>query len=140
MVLAQNKFREVLFQVLFCIEFTEMPEEEMIQFLMKEIKTTKKNLREVCAKALEVKKHLPEIDELISSSSASYEFDRIAKVELSILRLGIYELLFEPKTPPKVAISEAIRLCRKFGTRESAKFINAILDKVYKDKNESAKE
>jgi N utilization substance protein B len=48
------------------------------------------------------------------------------------LRLGIFEIFFDSEIPAKVAIAEAIRLCRKFGTPESSQFVNAILDGVYK--------
>jgi N utilization substance protein B len=71
------------------------------------------------------------IDEKITSLSPDYSFARISRVEKTILRLGVYEILFDDLIPPLVAISEAIRLTRKFGTPESARFVNAILDRVY---------
>jgi N utilization substance protein B len=57
-------------------------------------------------------------------------------VERNLLRLGAYEIYFSKSVPPKVAISEAVRLARKFASSESANFINAILDALYKKKPE----
>ena len=79
-----------------------------------------------------VEKRISGLDEQIGKASIEYAFDRIQVVERNILRLGLYEILFDDEVPPKVAISEAIRLARKFGTPEAASFINAILDNIYK--------
>ncbi|MBX9744017.1 MAG: transcription antitermination protein NusB, partial [Chlamydiales bacterium] len=67
----------------------------------------------------------------ISLHSPDYVFERISRTERSILRLGTFELLFDPSIPPKVAIAEAIRICRKFGSPQSAQFVNAVLDSVF---------
>jgi transcription antitermination protein NusB len=79
-----------------------------------------------------LRSHLEEIDLMISNTSHSYAFERIQSVERNVLRLGVFELFFDPSIPPKVAIAEAMRLARKFGTKESAVFVNAILDTLYK--------
>ena len=81
----------------------------------------------------ELKKHKDEIDQSITTHSKEYEFDRIPRVEKNLIRLGVFEMKYSKETPPKVAISEAIRLARKFATHESAKFVNAILDAIYKE-------
>ncbi len=78
---------------------------------------------------------LEEIDALITRFSLSYQFDRIARVEKNVLRLGVYELCFSESMPPKVAIAEAIRLTRKFSTAESSSFVNAVLDAVFQDRS-----
>nr|NGX48373.1 hypothetical protein [Chlamydiota bacterium] len=64
-----------------------------------------------------------------------YELERISRIERSILRLGLYELLYTD-LPDKVAITEAIRLTRKFATAEGGAFVNALLDAIYKDRDE----
>ncbi len=71
---------------------------------------------------------------MIAQTAFGYEFDRIPHVERAVLRLGIYELYFSNEVPPKVAISEAVRLAKKFATIESSRFINGILDALYKKK------
>ena len=77
--------------------------------------------------------HKKEVDELLEKISANWAPDRMAVIDKNILRLGICELLFDPTTPPKVVINEAVEIAKKFGTEESPEFINGILDKVFKD-------
>ena len=77
--------------------------------------------------------HKKEVDELLEKISANWAPDRMAVIDKNILRLGICELLFDSKTPPKVVINEAVEIAKKFGTEESPEFINGILDKVFKD-------
>lgn len=131
MPLPQQKFREAVLQILFSSDFGR-DAEEMVPFMMQELQTTRKAMQEAEGKVDQIISKLSEIDPMISSFSTEYTFERISRVERAILRLGLFELLFDSSIPPKVAIAEAIRLCRKFGTPESAQFVNAILDGVYK--------
>lgn len=132
MALPQQKFREIVFQILYSRGFDASEAEEMIPFMMHELKVTKRSMVDAHTRMDQVTAKQEEIDQIIRSVSQEYSFDRISRVEKTILRLGLFELLFDSTIPPKVAIAEAIRLCRKFGTPESAHFINAILDGVYK--------
>ena len=77
---------------------------------------------------------IQEIDKLIESHlSASWSFERINKVTLAILRTGIYELIYQKDSEPKIVIDEAVNIAKEYGTDDSYKFINAILDKISKD-------
>ncbi len=131
MALPPQKFREIVFQILFSRDFSLSEPQEMVALLMKELKVTKKTMVEADARAHLVEQHLAELDEMITRFSTEYSFDRISRAEKSILRLGAFELLHDSSIPPKVAIAEAIRICRKFGSPESAKFINGLLDGIY---------
>lgn len=131
MPLPPQKFREAVFQILFMSEFACL-DEEAIPFMMAELKTTRKEMQHACQKAKGILEKQGEIDAEIGGLSTEYQIDRISRTELTILRLGLFEMLFEKEIPPKVAIAEGIRLCRKFGTNESAQFVNAILDGVHK--------
>jgi N utilization substance protein B len=131
MALPPQKFREIVFQILFSRDFQMGEDREIIAFLMEELKVTKRTMIEAEARASQVLEKQTEIDEKISLTSTEYTFDRISRVEKSILRLGTFEIADDPSIPPKVAIAEAIRLCRKFGSPESAHFVNAILDSIY---------
>jgi len=73
------------------------------------------------------------IDRHIGQVTEHWDLDRMAVVDRNILRLAVYELLWEPEVPAKVAINEAIEIAKKFGTRESGRFINGILDRVSKE-------
>ena len=120
-----RKYREAVFQICFALE---MGAEDIALLISKELKISKTNAKLASLRAQQVMEKQEELDALISQTSTEYPFVRIPKTELTILRLGAYELLFDDAIPPKVAISEAIRLCRKFATPEGALFVNAILD------------
>jgi N utilization substance protein B len=132
MPLPRQKFREIVTQLLYAQSFEKIDPEDSIPFMMEELKVTRRSMLEAHAKVTQIFEHLPEIDRLIEEGSQMYTFERISRVEKTVLRLALYEFLHESDIPGKVVISEAIRLCRKFGTRESASFINAVLDPIYK--------
>ena len=74
--------------------------------------------------------NIEEIDGIIKERTANWDFDRIAKVDLSILRLAIYELFHRLDIPPIVSINEAIELSKIFSNPDSKRFINGILDQL----------
>ncbi len=77
--------------------------------------------------------HLKEIDKLIVNYAPRYPINKIAKMDLAILRLSIYEIMFEKKNPIKVIIDEAIILAKEFGTEKSYAFINGVLGALLKN-------
>jgi len=74
-----------------------------------------------------------DLDKIITRFSRHWKIQRIAKVELAILRLALFEILFCKDTPPKVAINEAVELAKRFGDENSKNFVNGILDAAAKD-------
>jgi transcription antitermination protein NusB len=76
--------------------------------------------------------HLPEIDERIRSRAEHWRISRMAVVDRNVLRLAVYEFLYEP-TPRTVAINEALEVARRFSTYEATQFINGILDAIKRD-------
>ncbi|RMF46466.1 MAG: transcription antitermination factor NusB [Deltaproteobacteria bacterium] len=78
--------------------------------------------------------HLAEIDHLVSRCSSNWSIDRMARVDLALLRLGAYELLHCPDVPTSVAINEAVEIGKRYGTSETAPFINGILDRIAREK------
>jgi N utilization substance protein B len=79
---------------------------------------------------LGVAENLEEIDQVIEEHSTNWALDRMARVDLSLLRMATYELLFQPETPTSVVINEAIEIGKRFGTKETPAFVNGILDKI----------
>jgi transcription antitermination protein NusB len=75
---------------------------------------------------------LKEIDKLIQTHAENWRLSRMAAVDRNILRLAVYELLSEDRTPSTVVINEALEVARKFSTHESAQFVNGILDSIRK--------
>lgn len=74
--------------------------------------------------------HRDRIDELISTYAEGWILDRMPAVDRNVLRIGIYELLYEPAVPDAVAISEAVELAKKLSTEESPRFVNGLLARV----------
>jgi N utilization substance protein B len=74
--------------------------------------------------------HLPEIDAIIRELAQNWEFDRIAKIDLAILRLAIFEMMYRRDIPPIVSINEAIDLSKQFSNADAKRFINGILDRL----------
>ncbi len=130
MALAPQKFREIVFQLIYSDDFGS--DGDVDQMLMAQLVVTKRVLREAGLVKDKIIEQKSAIDAVIRIHTKAYEFDRIPRIERNVIRLGIYELLFSKEIPPKVAIAEAIRLSRKFATPEAATFVNAILDSVYK--------
>lgn len=77
--------------------------------------------------------HLVEIDAAIKKYLVNWDFSRLNKVDLAILRISVYSLLFQADVHPSIIIDEAIDISKEFGSDEAYKFINAVLDNVRKD-------
>lgn len=75
-----------------------------------------------------------ELDAVITPVAPEWPIDQIARMDRVILRLGVYELLFDDSVPPKVVINEAVELAKAFGGDNSSKFINGVLGTIYRDK------
>lgn len=107
----------------------------IVSMLMKELKVTRKSALIALEKVNHINSHKAEFDALIASTAKEYSLERIYSVERNILRLALFEILYDADVPPKVAISEAIRLAKKFSTSDATSFVNGILDKIYKETN-----
>lgn len=84
---------------------------------------------------LGVVSNIKKIDEIIEKAASEWPIEQITIIDRNVLRLGLYELLYEDKkeVPPKVAINEAIELAKTFGGKNSGKFINGVLGTVYRE-------
>jgi N utilization substance protein B len=76
--------------------------------------------------------HIEEIDSVIKSHLTNWDFDRLNKVDLAILRISVYPLLFQKDLHSSIIIDEAIDISKEFGSDDSFKFINAVLDSIRK--------
>ncbi|MEK7070390.1 MAG: transcription antitermination factor NusB [Patescibacteria group bacterium] len=77
--------------------------------------------------------NLKVIDDAIKKYAPRYPIDKLAKIDLSILRLSIYELMIEKKNPPKVIIDEAVMLAKEYGNEKSYSFVNGVLGSILKE-------
>ncbi len=133
MSLPQRKYREIVFQFLYSLELSPNDLKNtdlLIECLSDELKISKGHLNKALETAKQIYAEREQLDALLSSVVIDYSFERIQIVEKSILRLALYEMRLSVPTPGSVAISEAIRLAKKFGNPESSSFINALLDKL----------
>jgi transcription antitermination protein NusB len=77
-----------------------------------------------------IQAHQADIDGRISSAVQNFAFDRLGTVDRNIMRLAIYEMLFEPGVPYVVAINEAIEIAKTYGDTQTKKFVNGVLDRI----------
>lgn len=77
-------------------------------------------------------KHAADLDRIIARFSQNWRVDRLGKIELTLLRLALFEMLHRPDVPPKVALNEALELATRFGDDKARRFINGILDAAVK--------
>jgi N utilization substance protein B len=111
-------------------------EDEIVRRRQNERARLERGVRTFAANVLNgVISHQATIDEKITKYTANYELKRISAVDRNILRMAIYEMLYAIDVPPIVAINEAIDIAKKFGTEESGKFVNGVLDRVKLDLN-----
>jgi N utilization substance protein B len=75
---------------------------------------------------------LPSVDERIHLAAPEWPIDKIAKIDLAVLRLAVFELTVEKKEPPKVVIDEAIELAKEYGNEHSFQFVNGVLGTILK--------
>jgi N utilization substance protein B len=76
--------------------------------------------------------NLPEIDRALQGAMENWRLERLSRVDRSVLRLAAAELLFADEVPPKVALQEGVRLAGQYGGNDSHKFVNGVLDAVYR--------
>ncbi len=129
--MTRRELRENIFKMLFRVEFHEADEmDAQLALFEEQLEGMKEaDLSYIKEKTTEVIAHLSEIDEQINDKSVGWKTGRMGKVDLSIIRLAVYEIRFDEDIPEKVAINEAVVLAKKFGTDESPSFVNGVLAK-----------
>ncbi|NGX31549.1 MAG: hypothetical protein K940chlam8_00922 [Chlamydiae bacterium] len=128
MPLTKKKQRELVLQTLFATTCVPL-DESFVAFLMDMHKITKKQAHGVETQVSAIQKKQTIIETLIQKSVKGYALKRITKIELCILQLLMYEIL-EEKLDFAIAVSEGLRLCKKYSNPESMPFVHAILDAI----------
>jgi N utilization substance protein B len=132
----RHRAREIALQVLFQKEFVpDLNLKNSIEYF----RTITEAPAEAWSYATEllegVEKFHKEIDSLISSKSINWKISRMAPVDLSAMRIAIFEMKYAQGVPPKVAIDEAIELVKDYSGTDSSQFINGLLNEVFKSEN-----
>jgi len=128
----RHKYRELALQALYQIEITGSRPEEALYDIRQ--RNSGQAIDFTLSLVEAVTGNIQEIDRAIERSAKNWKLSRMAVVDRNILRLGVAQLMYlSAEVPPKVAIDESIELGKKFGDGQSGKFINGILDNVYKE-------
>lgn len=131
----RHEQREQVFLLLFRVEFNspeEMPEQVKLFLEDNEVICYEKDADYVADKFRKIQEKLQELDKLIDEKTEGWDTKRMGKVELTVLRLAAYEMLFDEEIPDSVAINEAVEIAKKYGQETSGGFVNAILAKIVK--------
>ena len=128
----RSELREHFFKILFGIEFRDGAEfSEQIGTYTEEMEGAgPQELEYVKTKTEKIKEKIPEIDELLNSHTTGWKTSRMNKVDLTILRLAVYEMKWDETVPVGVAINEAVELAKKYSSEEGPAFVNGVLAKL----------
>lgn len=132
--ITRRQFREHVFCMLFENEFHEREElrEQFGLYLDNWEEIEEKERENMVTRTLAVIDRLPQLDEMISECSDGWSLPRMAKVDLTLIRLALYEIRFDDEIPVGVAINEAVELAKQYGGGNSPGFINGVLAKLVK--------
>ena len=136
--MTRRQIRENLYKMLFQVEFHDKDSlKNQMNIYLEDLEgANEKDKKELTDKFNELVENLDQIDAKIEEKADGWTINRIAKSELTILRLGIYELLYVEDVPNKVAINEAVELAKSYGADKASGFINGILASVVKEISE----
>jgi transcription antitermination protein NusB len=129
----RRKAREYALQILYALDLNPAPTGDFLKVFW-EMNATKPEVEEYATLIVKgTLENQTRIDSLISAHSSHWKIDRMPATDRNILRIGTYELLEEQTVPPKAVINEAIEIAKKFGTTDSATFINGVLDSIHQE-------
>ena len=133
--MSRKRSREKAMELLFGMDISKDTSSEVVETFIDNFEGNIKELdldyiKEVLA-GIDVRKS--EIDSTIKANLQNWKIDRISKINLTILRMGIYEMKFVEDIPDKVALNEALELAKIYSDEKSVSFINGVLDKVLKE-------
>jgi len=133
--MGRHEQREQIFMLLFRVEFYTPEEMSGQEKLFLEDNGANLSMRDagyIETKNRAVRERIPEIDRIINENTEGWDTTRMGKVELTVLRLAVYEMLYDEDIPAGVAIDEAVEIAKKFGQDNSGGFVNAVLAKIKK--------
>ncbi len=139
-MISRGKAREFFMQMMFEMEAQNEYSETIKEKYLKEHVDDKKFVEYFNTLFLGITKNISHIDQQIESCSHKWKIDRMARVDLAILRLAAGEIFYIDDIPPSVSINEAVDLAKKFGTEDSGKFVNGILGNLVKQGKDTSEE
>ncbi len=132
--------RECAVQLLFQLEFCDEDSEKAFSaYWAEQEENSHKKVRKFTEELVRgVLERREDVDAMITRCADNWSISRIARLDLSVLRLGVYEILFCEDIPAAVSINEAVDLAKYFSSRESGRFVNGVLDRVRKELDQGA--
>ncbi len=130
--MSRREMREQLFKLLFRVEFNpieELAQQEMFFFEDEGNGSGQEEKAQISEKFNKIIEKLESIDQSLNDKVKGWDTGRMGKVDLTILRLAVYEIVFDEEIPTGVAINEAVELAKKFGQDSSPAFVNGVLAK-----------
>ena len=130
----RKRSREIAMELLFGMTLSKNTLEETIETFIEDYEMNLKTIDLEYIKGILAKdeENITVIDQKIEEALTNWKIDRVSKVNISILRLAIAEMLYVEDVPEKVAINEAIELTKKYSDEKSVSFVNGVLDKAFK--------
>lgn len=130
--MSRREIREQIFKLLFRTDFYEKDElMEQRQLFLEELgQEENKDTAYIRRKYEDILEHLAEIDAMVNEVAQGWKTSRMGRVDLTLIRLAVYEIKFEEDVPAGVAINEAVELAKSYGTDDSSSFVNGILAKL----------
>ena len=130
--MTRREIRELIFKMVFRVEFHDEEEiPEQLRLFMDTLESVGEADRAYIEhKVQDILTHLEEIDAIIDSSAQNWKTSRMAKVELTLIRLAVYEIRYEEDIPTGVAINEAVELAKSYGEENSPAFVNGVLARI----------
>ncbi|MCK4796874.1 MAG: transcription antitermination factor NusB [Spirochaetes bacterium] len=122
--------RIIAFQTLFSYDFNQKSIEDLLKFQWLENEFSKEAIQYADFLIKGTIENLDVIDKKIKSKLKNWDFERISNIDKAILRFSIFSMLFEEELSEKIIINEAVEIVKDFGTKDSYKFVNGILDAV----------
>ena len=127
----RSKVREHIFKMLFSIGFDAADADEQIELYLEQVEEASEEERGYMRKKVkDIAAHEEEIDAMINEHTTGWKTGRMNKVDLSVLRLAVYEMKWDDEVPVKVAINEAVALAKNFSGDEGPAFVNGVLGKL----------
>ena len=129
--MTRRALREQVFMMLFSVDFHDTEEmTEQVDLFDEAEECSEKDKEYILTKFNNILEKIDEIDAAINEVSKGWKTKRMGKVDLTLIRLAVYEMKYEEDIPVKVAINEAVELAKQYGTEESPAFVNGVLAKL----------
>ena len=138
MSISRSRLRDLSFQLVYQYDF--YPEEERAEqirlFTEEQDNLTEEDQALLSDRAAKIYEQMPELDREIETNTSGWKLNRMSRVDLSVIRLALYEMRYDDEVPVKVAINEAVELAKLYGGASSPQFVNGVLAKLVKETDE----